>query len=236
MGECFLVRRGGGGINTSDATITPSKVLMDEVGYGHNGKVIGTMPNKGAVEHTLPVNGSYTIPEGYHNGSGVVNQDIPIKTAQIYTPGTADIIIPSGSYLADNQTILGEPNLIPSNIPSGITLFGISGTKSAGGQVAYGQNTGSNSTLSFNTTTGGTWSAYHLTVSGLTFKPKVVVITYFDVSAMLHTVVYNSIYIKMSRYNEMFNLSGNAYINDTGFRMPIPYDSNRTCNWWAFTY
>ena len=224
------------GTDTSDATITPSKVLEGEIGYGSDGKVIGTMPNKGAVEHTLPVNGSYTIPEGYHNGSGVVDQDIPIKTAQIYTPGTADIIIPSGSYLAGNQTILGEPNLIPSNIPSGITLFGIPGTKSAGGQIAHGQTIGSSTTLSFNTTTGGSWSAYHVTVSGLSFKPKIIVITYLDISAMTQTVVYNSLVIKMSRYNEAFNLIGSAYINDTGFRMPIPYDTNRTCNWWVFTY
>lgn len=34
----------------------------------------GTMPNKGAVNQSLAVNGSFTIPAGYHNGSGVVSQ------------------------------------------------------------------------------------------------------------------------------------------------------------------
>lgn len=34
--------------------------------------VTGTMVNRGAVSETIQPGGSYTIPEGYHNGSGVV--------------------------------------------------------------------------------------------------------------------------------------------------------------------
>jgi hypothetical protein len=30
------------------------------------------MPNKGAVSSNLNAGGSYTIPEGYHNGEGVI--------------------------------------------------------------------------------------------------------------------------------------------------------------------
>ncbi len=93
MGECFLVRRGGGN-NTSDATITPSKVLEGEIGYGKDGKVIGA---------------------------------IPIKSAQIYTPSTADQIISAEQYLGGAQTIKGDANLIPANIPKGMTIFDITG-------------------------------------------------------------------------------------------------------------
>ena len=35
-------------------------------------RVTGTMPNKGAVTQALDAGGSYTIPKGYHNGSGKV--------------------------------------------------------------------------------------------------------------------------------------------------------------------
>lgn len=39
----------------------------------------GTMVNRGAVSQTIQPGGSYTIPAGYHNGSGVVS-------ASSYTP------------------------------------------------------------------------------------------------------------------------------------------------------
>lgn len=37
-----------------------------------NDALIGTMPNRGAVSQSLNCGGSYTIPAGYHNGSGKV--------------------------------------------------------------------------------------------------------------------------------------------------------------------
>lgn len=42
--------------------------------FTHSTKVndTGTMVNRGAVSQTLNPNGSYTIPQGYHNGSGKV--------------------------------------------------------------------------------------------------------------------------------------------------------------------
>lgn len=39
---------------------------------GNGNKITGTMTNKGAVYQTLNADSSYTIPKGYHNGSGVV--------------------------------------------------------------------------------------------------------------------------------------------------------------------
>ena len=44
-------------------------------------EITGTMPNRGAVNHTLAINGTYTIPAGYHNGAGKVTQSI-IKSIQ----------------------------------------------------------------------------------------------------------------------------------------------------------
>jgi hypothetical protein len=59
---------------TADATIAASDVLSGKIGYGKNGaKITGTMANKGAVSATLSANGTYTIPAGYHNGSGKVS-------------------------------------------------------------------------------------------------------------------------------------------------------------------
>lgn len=39
---------------------------------------VGTMPNRGAVSQTIGAGQSYTIPDGYHNGNGVVNCNAPV--------------------------------------------------------------------------------------------------------------------------------------------------------------
>ena len=49
-------------------------------------------------------------------------------SAATYTPSTTDQVIASGKYLAGDQTILGDPNLIADNIRKNISLFGVTGT------------------------------------------------------------------------------------------------------------
>ena len=62
--------------------------------------------------------------------TGKVTGTIQKLSATTYTPGTLDQIISSGKYLDGSQTILGDVNLIPSNIKEGVTIFGILGTHS----------------------------------------------------------------------------------------------------------
>lgn len=59
-------------------------------------------------------------------GSGVTK-----KSATTYTPTTSDQTISSGQYLNGAQTIKGDSNLIASNIKSGVTIFGVSGSYTA---------------------------------------------------------------------------------------------------------
>ena len=105
------------------------QVLNGQTYYNTDAKTkrTGTMPNRGAVNQSLAINGSYTIPAGYHNGSGKVTQNIPTKGAQTYTPGTANQTIAAGQYLTGPQTIKGDPNLISANIVKGKTIFGVPG-------------------------------------------------------------------------------------------------------------
>lgn len=66
-GTNFIVLgKGGGGNATSD------QVLINKTFTNDSGLQNGTMPNRGAVTATLNAGGSYTIPAGYHNGSGKV--------------------------------------------------------------------------------------------------------------------------------------------------------------------
>ena len=54
-------------------TATASDVLQGKTIGTENGLVDGTMPNRGAVTNTITTQGGqYTIPSGYHNGSGKV--------------------------------------------------------------------------------------------------------------------------------------------------------------------
>ena len=57
---------------TADANATAGNILIDKTAYVNGAKITGTMPNKGAITTSLNCGGSYTIPAGYHNGSGKV--------------------------------------------------------------------------------------------------------------------------------------------------------------------
>ena len=60
--------------------------------------------------------------------STYIGSKVTKKSAQTYTPGTSDQTIGSGQYLSGIQTIKGDSNLVGSNILSGKSIFGVSGS------------------------------------------------------------------------------------------------------------
>ena len=112
---------------STDATAVEAKVLQGETFYAAGQKKTGTMPSRGAWTNRLGINSKIVIPVGYHNGQGYIDQAIPTKGAQTYTPKTTNQVIGAGQYLSGAQTILGDPNLIPDNIRKGKTIFGVKG-------------------------------------------------------------------------------------------------------------
>lgn len=88
--------------DTSDDTAAVSEILAGKTAHARGAQLTGTMPNNGGVNGTIATKaGQYTIPQGYHDGSGKVSID------------------------ATEQA-----KLIPSNIRQGVTVLGVEGTMS----------------------------------------------------------------------------------------------------------
>ncbi|MBS6645436.1 MAG: hypothetical protein KH366_17830 [Clostridiaceae bacterium] len=102
---------GGGGIDPDELNALPEHVLTGKSfgGSGSDEPQTGNMPNRGAVTQALNAGGSYTIPNGYHNGSGKItanslaSQTSATATAgYIYNGKTAWV---NGSKITGNMTV-----------------------------------------------------------------------------------------------------------------------------------
>ncbi len=231
------------GIDTSDATAMAGDILAPKTAYGPDGKIIGTMPDRGTVNHNLAINGSYTIPAGYHNGSGKVTQSIPTQGAQTITPGTSNKTIPSGRYLTGTQTIKGDANLIPANILAGKRIFGVAGSVIAGKRYASGSISRSSfATMTFRRIRAGSsvqsignTSTPTMVVTGLNFTPSIIMAVSAYASAQVAFAFYFSgspivfcgdgVYTNPGRVSmhNGFMVSGgpNPVIVANGFNLPI---------------
>lgn len=89
-------------VDSSDCTATVAEVLATKT-FAKGGQVLtGTMPNRGSVTGTISSKAQeYTIPQGYHDGSGKVS----IASAE-------------------------QAKIVAANIRQGVTILGVEGTMS----------------------------------------------------------------------------------------------------------
>ena len=75
------------------------------------------------------ITASTTQSAGYvASGTKSATKQLTTQAAQTITPGTSNKTISSGRYLTGTQTIKGDSNLVASNIKSGVSIFGVTGT------------------------------------------------------------------------------------------------------------
>ena len=96
-------------VDTSDATATAAQILDGATAYADGELVEGTMPNNGAVTETLDTTTtSYTVPAGYHNGTGKVSVSLETKSA---TPAKSQqTISPSAGKLLSSVSVAAIPD------------------------------------------------------------------------------------------------------------------------------
>lgn len=86
--------------DTSDDTATAAEILATKTAHARGTALTGTMANNGGVTGTISTKaGQYTIPQGYHDGSGKVS----ISSTE-------------------------QAKIIAGNIKSGIVILGVTGT------------------------------------------------------------------------------------------------------------
>lgn len=104
----------GGGTSAKylgDAAV--GEVLAGKKFYSNDKNLkTGSMPNHGAINQQLTMNGSYTIPAGYHNGSGKVSQTL---SQNVVDTSAGDAT--AGNILAGKKAVV-KGQLITGTIPS----------------------------------------------------------------------------------------------------------------------
>lgn len=89
-------------VDSNDATAAVAEILKGKTAYARGKKLVGTMPNNGAVKGVISnKDDSYVIAQGYHDGSGTVG-------------------------ISETE----KEKLIPSNIREGINILGVDGQMS----------------------------------------------------------------------------------------------------------
>lgn len=224
------------GTFTSDSNAVAGEILPGKTAYVNGNKVTGNMPvaqpDYGDQVHAP------TISVGAHSGDGTNCVYLNAGLANKFNNGINWVRTPA-------------PDLLSQNILAGKNILGVPGALSPG-RKASGSVVASTQTLPFTMGTNQLVYLQSVTVSGLTFKPSYIVVIYpaasggkisFYKADGIGIPGYSEIKIVFADINYGYvgggvstmggvKESGNAYVNTTGFRIPIGI-AGVECTWLA---
>lgn len=217
------------------ATVTEDKILKDYTAYKDGKLITGTMVNNGAVSKALNAGESFTIPAGYHNGSGKITSNS--LSNQTQATATANNITAGKTAWVNGELITGNGsdnnNSANSKIPT--VLY----------YVGKNQSTSYNyPATNYNVTS---ISGSDITVDGYTFKFNRAGTVYLDCRCLYSSSSgseYGTIsYIQILKNNEVVGEFSNTYTNpDTHNLLSLSVNANDVlsfkgkCNvafWWS---
>lgn len=117
--------------DTTPSTAEPSQVLQGKTAFLDNGQIVGTMRNNQDASGTISTpEGSYTIPEGYHNGKGTVklsDEDAAAIISGNIKAGITVLGVPGKATVVDTD----DADATAATIAKGKTAY-VGGTKITG--------------------------------------------------------------------------------------------------------
>lgn len=102
--------------DTQDATVAVAEMLSGKTAYARGSKLTGTMPNNGAVTGSIETkDGTFSIPLGFHDGSGSVSISLAeqAKLISANIKSGIEILGVIGSYSGEAVTAQSKDNIVP---------------------------------------------------------------------------------------------------------------------------
>lgn len=118
--------------------VSAGSIKLKTLDYGGGGSIAFNM-STGIISYDNVFSGTYNVSSflsGYINAAPSnanyyfrvsASTQLAVFSASTWTPSSTNQYISSYQWLTDSQTILGDADLVPSNIKSGVSIFGING-------------------------------------------------------------------------------------------------------------